>query len=80
MKIAWRDAILTLKDDTIRLTTAAGEESTSGAPAEPLALTALRDALDHWRRGERAPISVHDCLRAVRLIDQAYALARRQRG
>jgi len=80
LKIAWRDAILTLKDDTIRLTTAAGEESTSGAPAEPLALTALRDALDHWRRGERAPISVHDCLRAVRLIDQAYALARRQRG
>ena len=80
LKIAWRDAILTLKDDTIRLTTAAGEESTSGTPAEPLALTALRDALDHWRRGERPPISVHDCLRAVRLIDQAYALARRQRG
>ena len=80
LKIAWRDAILTLKDDTIRLTTAAGEESTSGAPAEPLALTALRDALDHWRRGERPPISVHDCLRAVRLIDQAYALARRPRG
>jgi predicted dehydrogenase len=80
LKIAWRDAILTLKDNTIRLTTAAGEESTSGAPAEPLALTALRDALDHWRRGERPPISVHDCLRAVRLIDQAYALARRPRG
>ena len=80
LKIAWRDAILTLKDDTIRLTTAAGEESTSGAPAEPLALTALRDALDHWRRGEPPPISVHDCLRAVRLIDQAYALARRPRG
>ena len=77
-KIAWRDAILTLKDDTLRLTTAAGEESTSGAPAEPLALSALRDALDHWRRGERPPISVHDCLRAVRLIDQAYALAGRQ--
>jgi predicted dehydrogenase len=75
-KIAWRDAILVLRDDTLRLTTAAGEESTSGAPAEPLALTALRDALDHWRRGEPPPISVHDCLRAVRLIDQAYAFAR----
>jgi len=55
LKIAWRDAILTLKDDTIRLTTAAGEESTSGAPAEPLALTALRDALDHWRRASGRP-------------------------
>jgi predicted dehydrogenase len=79
-KIAWRDAILALKDDTLRLTTAAGEETTSGAPAEPLALTALRDALDHWRRGQPPPISVHDCLRAVRLIDRAYVLAGRQRG
>ena len=79
-KIAWRDAILALKDDTLRLTTAAGEETTSGAPAEPLALTALRDALDHWRRGEPPPISVHDCLRAVRLIDRAYVWAGRQRG
>jgi len=80
LKIAWRDAILSLKDDTIRLTTAKGEESTPGAAPEPLALTALRDALDHWRRGEPPPISVHDCLRAVRLIDQAYALARRSRS
>ena len=79
-KIAWRDAILALKDDTLRLTTAAGEETTSGAPAEPLALTALRDALDHWRRGQPPPTSVHDCLRAVRLIDRAYVLAGRQRG
>ena len=74
-KIAWRDAILTLKDDTLRLTTATGEETAPGAPAEPIALTALRDALDHWRRGQPPPISVHDCLRAVHLIDQAYALA-----
>jgi predicted dehydrogenase len=74
-KIAWRDAILTLKDDVLRLTTADGEETTPGAAPEPIALTALRDALDHWRRGQPPPISVHDCLRAVRLIDRAYALA-----
>jgi len=79
-KIAGRDAILALKDDTLRLTTAAGEETMAGTPAEPLALTALRDALDHWRRGAPPPISVHDCLRAVRLIDHAYALADRHRG
>ncbi len=79
-KIAWRDAILVLKDDTLRLTTAAGEETAPGAPVEPIALTALRDALDHFRRGQPPPISVHDCLRAVRLIDQAYALAGRERG
>jgi predicted dehydrogenase len=79
-KIAWRDAILTSKDDTLRLTTATGEEAAPGAPGEPIALTALRDALDHWRRGQPPPISVHDCLRAVRLIDQAYALAGRPPG
>jgi len=75
-KIAWRDAILSLKDGTLRLITAEGEETAAGEPAEPIALTALRDALDHWRRGLPPPIGVHDCLRVVRLIDQAYALAR----
>jgi predicted dehydrogenase len=79
-KIAWRDAILSLKDGTLRLTTTAGEETEAGEPAEPIALSALRDALDHWRRGQPPPISVHDCLRAVRLIDQAYALASRHAG
>lgn len=74
-KIAGRDAILLLAHGTMRLTTASGEETTPGQPAEPLALTALRDALDHWRRGAAPPISVHDCLRAARLIDQAHELA-----
>ena len=37
--------------------------------------TAVRDALDHWQRGAPPPISVHDCARAVRLIDQAYECA-----
>jgi predicted dehydrogenase len=74
-KIAGRDALLALKDGTLRLTTSEGEEAMAGEPEEPIALTALRDALDHWRRGLPPPISVHDCLRAVRLIDQAYALA-----
>jgi len=32
----------------------------------------VRDALDHWQRGALPPISVHDCVQAVRLIDQAY--------
>jgi hypothetical protein len=76
-KIAWRDAILSLKDGILRLITAAGEETAAGEPAEPIALTALRDALDHWRRGLPPPIGVHDCLRVVGLIDQAYAFARR---
>ena len=79
-KIAGRDAMLVLKDGTLRLTTASGEEAMSGQPGEPLALTALRDALDHWRRGAAPPISVHDCLQDVRLIDEAYELAGRPYG
>jgi predicted dehydrogenase len=75
LKIAGRDAILLLSADTIRLITAQGEETAPGEPSEPLARLALRDALDHWRRGEPPPIGVHDCARAVALIDQAYALA-----
>jgi hypothetical protein len=56
------------------------EEVTSGLPSEPIALTALRDALDHFRRGAVPPISVHDCRRVVHLIDQAYELAGRPYG
>jgi len=79
-KIAGRDAMLALAHGTMRLTTASGEETTAGQPEEPLALTALRDALDHWQRGAPPPVSVHDCLRAARLVDQAYELAGRPYG
>jgi len=40
-----------------------------------LHLPALRDALDHWRRGAPPSISVHDCARVATLIDQAYEVA-----
>jgi predicted dehydrogenase len=32
----------------------------------PLSHTAVRDVLDHWRRGEAPSISVRDCARVVR--------------
>jgi predicted dehydrogenase len=76
-KLAGRDGMLLLRDGTLRLETATGTETAEGEPSEPLALSALRDALDHWRRGALAPITADDCLRAVRLIDQAYALSER---
>jgi predicted dehydrogenase len=77
-KIAGRDAILAhYHDDTMRLITAAGEETMSAKPAEALYPTAVRDIVDHWRRGLPPPVSVHDCLRVVRLIDQAYELVGR---
>jgi predicted dehydrogenase len=74
-KIAGRDAILTMKDGVVKLATAAGDETLPGSDVTAPYFVALRDALDHWQRGAPPPISVHDCLRAVRLIDQAYARA-----
>ena len=74
-KIAGRDAILTMKDGVLKLATAEGDETLPGGDITTPYFTAVRDALDHWRRGAPPPISVHDCARAVRLIDQAYALA-----
>jgi len=75
-KVAGRDAIFVAKDETMRLITSGSDETWPADPAEPIARTALRDALDHWRRGAAPPIGVQDCLRAVRLIDRAYELAR----
>lgn len=74
-KIAGRDAILTMKDGVMKLTTAAGEETHPGTDVTGPYFVTLRDALDHWQRGAPPPISVHDCARAVRLIDQAYECA-----
>ena len=74
-KIAGRDSILTMKDGILKLATAAGDEAFPGTDLTAPYFTAVRDALDHWQRGAPPPISVHDCARAVRLIDQAYARA-----
>ena len=73
-KIAGRDAILTMKDGILKLATAKGDEVFPGTEIAAPYFTAVRDTLDHWQRGAPPPIGVHDCLRAVRLIDQAYAL------
>jgi predicted dehydrogenase len=74
-KIAGRDAILTMKDGVLKLTSADGDETFPGTDVSAPYFTALRDALDHWQRGAPPPISAHDCARAVRLIDQAYECA-----
>ncbi len=74
-KIAGRDAILILHhDDTLRLITRDGEAMLREQPAA-LYADCVRDILDHWRRGVPPPISVHDLVPVVRLIDEAYALA-----
>jgi predicted dehydrogenase len=74
-KIAGRDAILTMKDGVMKLATAVGDEMLPATDVTAPYFTAVRDALDHWQRGAAPPISVHDCARAVRLIDEAYERA-----
>ena len=53
----------------MKFATAEGDETLPGAGVTAPYFTAVRAALDHWRRG--AP-PLHDCARTVRLIDQAY--------
>ena len=74
-KIAGRDAMLTMKDGLLKLSTAKGDEVFPGTDITSPYFATLRDALDRWRQGEPPSISVHDCARAVRLIDQAYECA-----
>jgi predicted dehydrogenase len=71
-KIAGRDGILTMKDGVLKLATAAGDEILPGTELTAPYFTATRDALDRWRAGQPPTVSVHDCARFVRLIDQAY--------
>ena len=74
-KVALRDAILSLKDGVLKLHTASGEEVLpSEMPDNPSAMV-LRDTIAAAARGDDPPISVHDCYRAVRLIDLAYLAA-----
>jgi predicted dehydrogenase len=75
-KLAGRNGILTMKDGVLKLATAAGDEVLPGTDVTAPYFTTLRDALDHWQKGKAPPIGVQDCLRAVRLIDQAYACAK----
>jgi predicted dehydrogenase len=76
-KIAGRDAILTLyHDDTLRVITARGEETAKAAPPQALYLTCVRDILERWQRSAAPLVGPGDLLRAVRLIDEAYALTR----
>ena len=75
-KVAGREAILTFKDGVMKLATDKGDETFPDQDTVAPYFIAVRDALDHWQKGAAPPIGVHDCLRAVRLIDQAYERAK----
>jgi len=74
-KLAGRDAILTMKDGVVKLSSKEGDKVLPGVDLTAPYFAAVRDALDRWQAGKAPAISVHDCARLVRLIDRAYALA-----
>jgi predicted dehydrogenase len=74
-KVSGRDAMVVSKAGQLRIITADGEDAQPSAPSEVPSYLLLEDALAHWRRGAPPPASVHDCYRAMLLIDQAYRLA-----
>ena len=74
-KVAFRDAILTLKDGDLKLNTSDGEELIPSEAPEIPGSQVVRETIDAAARGDKPPISVHDCYRAVRLIDAAYIAA-----
>ena len=76
-RLAGRDALLTLREGTLRCTTATGDQELAGQPLDPLPQIAIRDALARWQRGEPPAAGIEDCYRAMRLVDQAYAIAMR---
>jgi hypothetical protein len=64
-----------MKDGIMKLTTAEVDETLPSSDLTAPYFMAVRDALDHWQRGAPPPISVHDWVRAARLIDEAYKRA-----
>lgn len=76
-KLAGRDALLMQREGVLRCTTSVGDQDLAGQPPEPLPVIAIRDALARWQRGEPPAAGIEDCYRAMRLVDQAYDMARR---
>ncbi|MGQ0749967.1 MAG: Gfo/Idh/MocA family protein [Betaproteobacteria bacterium] len=75
-KLAGRDALLQQREGALACVTASGAQELAGPPAEPLPAVALRDALARWQKGEPPAAGPADCYRAMRTVDQAYAMAK----
>ena len=75
-KLAGRDALLVQQGGAVRCITAAGDSKLAEPPSEQLAAVALRDALARWQRGESPATGPEDCYRTMKIVDEAYAIAR----
>ena len=74
-KLSGRDALLALREGSLRCTTAAGEQQIAAQLDEPLSVRAVRDTLERWQNGQAPIAGAEDIYRVMRLADDAYACA-----
>ncbi len=75
--LSGRDGLLMITGGAVRWITASGEAELAPPPAEPLPVTALKDALDRWQSGRPPAATLEQAWRVNRLIDDAYEMAAR---
>jgi predicted dehydrogenase len=76
-KLSGRDALLVVREGSLRCTTATGEQQIAEQPGEPLPVMAVRDTLTRWQSGQPPIAGAEDCYRVMRLVDQAYEIGAR---
>jgi predicted dehydrogenase len=79
-KLAGSDALLRQRDAILLCVGRSSEQQLAAEVSEPPSAFALRDALRRWRAGEPPAAGIEDCHRAMRLVDDAYALAQKTGG
>jgi len=75
LQVCGRDGMLVVAGGAARIVLREGGEETNKLVAVDRA-SLLRDVLSRWQQGKRPLTDAYDCYRAIRLVDQAYALAR----
>ncbi len=76
LRVSGSDGMLVVADGLARLVTHTGAESIKLDAVETPHRLALADMLARWQRGEGPLTDAGDCYRVIRLVDDAYALAR----
>jgi predicted dehydrogenase len=72
LHVCGRDGMLIVADGAARIVSREGEETVKLVPVDRASL--LKDVLLRWQQGQRPLTDADDCYRAIRLVDQAYAL------
>ena len=79
LHVSGSDGMMTFAEGVARVVTRDGKETIKLEAPKSAALLILQDMIDCLRQGKPPSATADDCYRVVRLIDQAYALARARR-